>query len=136
ACERDELGSLPEAARSPDVGDAVGGRGSANLLAFLRREDGEGILAALQRDECLRDGRMELRADVALDLGEGFLGAQAGAVGTVARHRVEAVGNDEEVRGERLVGRRDPVVAAAVVALAVVLDSARLGGRYLEPPQQ
>ena len=95
--------------RSPgaaDVRDAVRRRGAAELLALLGRQDREGILAALEGDERLRDRRVELRADVALDLRERLLDAQAGAVGPVAGHRVEAVGDDEEVRRERLVGRR------------------------------
>ena len=79
---------------------------------------------------------MELCADVALDLGQRLVRAEAGAVGPVAGHRIEAVGDDEELRGEWLVGGRDPVVAAAVVALAVVLDGAGLGGGDLEPAQQ
>ena len=109
---------------------------AANLLALLCRQCGERILATLQRDERLRDRRVELCADVALDLRQGLVGAEAGAVGPVAGHRVEAVGDDEELRCERLIGRRDSVVAAAVVALAVVLDRSGLGGRDLEPAQQ
>src|SRR4051794_16199895 len=79
---------------------------------------------------------MELRADVALDLGERLVDAQSRPVGAVARHGVEAVGDDEEVCGKGLVCDGDAVVAAAVVALSVVLDGARLGGRDLEPTQE
>jgi hypothetical protein len=79
---------------------------------------------------------MELRADVALDLGQRFVRAQAEPVRPVARHRVEAVGDDEKVGGQRLVGNRDPVVAAPVVALAVILDGPGLVGGDLETAQQ
>ena len=79
---------------------------------------------------------MELRADVALELRQRLLLAQPGPVRAVAGHRVEAVGHDQEVRGQGLVVRRDPVVAAAVEPLSVKLDGTRLGGRELEAPEQ
>src|SRR5919204_436429 len=59
-----------------------------------------------------------------------------GPVRPVGAHRVEAVRDDQEVRGERELLRGDPVVAAAVVALVVELDGARLGRREVEPAQE
>ena len=50
----------------------------------------------------------------------------------VGRHRVEAVGHDQEVRGQREVGELRAVIARAVVALPVVLDRLRLRGREPE----
>src|SRR5439155_25878537 len=92
--------------------------------------------AGVNGDERLRHRGMELRADVALDLHESFVLAQAGAVWLVRDHRVEAVRNDQEVRGERELLRGDSVVAAPVEALVVQLDGARLGSRELETAQQ
>ena len=132
AGERDQLRALLQVARPRDVRHAVGRGGAAHLLLLLGREQLERVLAATKGDERLRNGGVELCADVALDLGECLLLGKARAIRPVARHRVEAVGHDEEVGGERLVGGRDAVVAAAVEALTVVLDGASLGRRDLE----
>ena len=136
AAERDEIRALFEATGSTDLGHAVRGGGPAELVLLFWGQRGERIVAPLQGHERLRDGGVELRADVPLDLGQRLLGPEACAVRAVARHRVEAVGDDEEVGGERLVLRRDPVVAPAVEALPVVLDCARLSGGELEAPEQ
>src|SRR5439155_15424807 len=56
--------------------------------------------------------------------------------GSLRRHGVEAVGDDQEVRGEREGAAVDPVVALAVVALVMELDGAGLAGRELEALHQ
>ena len=54
----------------------------------------------------------------------------------VGGHRVEAVGDDEEVRRERQVVAADAVIAAAVHSLVMKLDSMCLRGDELEALQQ
>ena len=63
----EELRSLLHVA-GPDERNPVRSRGTADLLDLRRGEDGERIDAALHRHERLRNGGMELRARVALDL--------------------------------------------------------------------
>ena len=79
---------------------------------------------------------MELRADVPRDLRQRRLLTEPWAVGAVGAHRVVAVGDDQEVRGERQLLGRDSVVPAAVEPLVMELDRARLGGRELEAAEQ
>jgi hypothetical protein len=55
---------------------------------------------------------------------------------TIRGHRVEAVGHDQEVRGEWQVGELRAVVARAVVALPVILDRLRLRSRETEALQE
>ena len=70
---------------------------------------------------------MKLRAAPALDLLERFGVRQAAALErTIGGHRVEAVGDDQEVRGERQVVDLRAVVPGAVEPLPVVLDRLRL----------
>src|SRR5207253_7726805 len=103
---------------------------------LLLREDVRGLLTALHRDERLPDRRMELRAEVPLDLRERLVVRQPGPVRTHARHRVEAVRDDEEVRRERQILFADAVVPASVEPLVVELDRARLRRDELEPLEQ
>src|SRR6266852_4833395 len=87
-------------------------------------------------DERLRDRRVELRACVPFDLEQRVLGREPAPVRPVGRHRVEAVGDDQEVRGQRDRRGVDPVVAVPVEALVVVLDRARLVGSEAEAAEQ
>src|SRR5256885_16388332 len=68
---------------------------------FRSREHRARIDTALHGYERLGHGRMELGSRVALDLHQRRLMRQPGPVGTIRRHGVEAVGDDEKVRGER-----------------------------------
>ena len=99
---------------------------AAELRQLLLRKDVRRPLAALDRDEGLGDHRVELRPRVRLDLRESFVTAEAGAKRPLRGHRVEAVGNDQEVRGERKVVAAGPVVAGSVEPLPVILDRLRL----------
>ena len=110
--------------------------GGATQLVLLHRGEGRvGVPSTLNGDERLRNGRMELRADVGLDLGQRLLQAQPRAVRAVRAHRVERVRDDQEVRRQRELLGRKPVVTRAVEALVVVLDGARLCRRELEAAQ-
>src|SRR5881398_1550826 len=62
---------------------------------------------------------MELGAGVALDLLEGRLFGQALAERAIGGHRVEAVGEDQEVGGQGQIVAWNSVVAAAVEAEAM-----------------
>jgi hypothetical protein len=79
---------------------------------------------------------MELRAALPLDLGQGRLAAHGRTERAVGRHGVEAVGEHEEVRGERDRVAGDPVVARAVDPLVVVLDGLGLPGGEAEALEQ
>jgi hypothetical protein len=109
---------------------------TAQLRPLLVREGSQRIGSALERDEGLGDPGMELAARMALDLGERDLRRHPVAVRAVARHRVVAVGHDQEVGGQRNLLRFDAVVAAPVHALVVVLDRARLSQGEAKAAQQ
>src|SRR4029453_1911048 len=79
---------------------------------------------------------MELSTCVPLDLPQSCLGRQAWTVRPVGGHRIEAVGDDQEVRRERQLVSGNTVVAASVDALVVQLDRARLRSDELEALQE
>ena len=133
--EREQLRPLAQVAGARQVWDVVRRGRAAKLLLLLGRQRRVRVLSALEGDERLRDRRVELRADVRLDLRERLLDAQAGPVRPVGAHRVEAVGDDQEVRRERELRGGEPVVARSVEALVVVLDRPGLGRRELEAAQ-
>ena len=111
-------------------------RSTAELVQLGGRQHGRGVDAALDGDKRSCDRGVELRPGVALDLRQGCLVREPRAVGAVRRHRVEAVGDDQEVRREREIFAADAVVARAVHALVMKLDRARLRRHELEPLQQ
>ena len=111
--------------------------GVAQQAQLIRGEDLGRVGATPNGHEGLGDRWMKLGAAPALDLFERFVVSQATALErTIRRHRVEAVGHDQEVRGEWEVGELRAVIARAVVALPVILDRLRLGGREAEALQQ
>ena len=134
--EGEELGALLEVALAGDDSEAVGGRRPPNLGQLRGTECIRRIETALHGHERLPHRRMELRAEISLDLGKRFLVRQSRAVRPLARHRVEAVGDDQEVRGEREILVADTVVPAAVEAFMVELDGACLRRDELEALQE
>src|SRR6266849_558326 len=136
AAEREQLGPLLEIATAGHDAEPVGGGRTADLLELLLRENVRRIQTALHGDERLADRRMELRAEVPLDLCERLVARQPRTIGTLARHRVEAVRDDQEVRRERQVLIADSVVPASVEPLVVELDRTRLGRDELEALEQ
>ena len=79
---------------------------------------------------------MELGAAVSFDFRERFFAGQSRPEGPLGCHCVETVGDDQEMRGQRQGAALDPVVALAVVALVVELDSPGLAGCELEALHQ
>src|SRR5207237_6012393 len=134
--EREELRPVFEGPPAGDQPEPVRRRGAADLLELVRRQDVCRIETALDGDERLSDRRVKLRAEVPLDLCERLLPREPRPVRPLARHRVEAVGDDQEMRGEGKILVADAVVAAAVEALVVELDCARLRRDELEALEQ
>src|SRR4051812_30698441 len=80
----------------------------------------------LPLSECLDDLRIELLAGLREDLLLRGRPAERASVRTVARHRVECVGDGEDARGERNLLAREAIrVAAPVPTLVMRADDAQ-----------
>ena len=135
AAEREQLGSFLQLSWTGEV-DHVLRRSTAEVVELGRRQYGRGVEATLDCDKGSCDRGVELSPGITLDLRQGCLVREPCAVGAVRRHRVEAVGDDQEMGREREIVAADAVVARAVHALVMKLDRARLRRHELEPLQQ
>ncbi len=97
--ERDQFRPLLQFPRAGETDPVRGGR-ATQLAEFLRREHSGGIDTALHCHERLRDGWVELRPGMSLDLEQRRFVREARAIWAVGGHGVEAVGDDQEMRRE------------------------------------
>src|SRR3989442_12225266 len=98
--------------------------------ADVRSGGGELVPDPAQRrlaaGEGLDHGGVELPPGLAVDLRPRLLPAAGCAIGAVARHRIQRVGDGEDPRSERdLLGREPVRIAVAVPALVVRADDAQ-----------
>src|SRR4029077_3610639 len=99
--DSEQLRTVAPVACSRDHREPVRDRSVSELRQLLGIEDCCGLLAAFDSHEGLGYDGMELGAAVSLDLCECFFGREGGPERPFGRHCIEAVGDDQEVRGER-----------------------------------
>ena len=130
----DQLGPVAKLGDAGPAGRAH--RGVSDRSQLLLRQDLFRRKPPPDRREGSGKRGVKLGAGVSLDLGKGFFIREGGAERALGRHRVECVGDDQEVGGEGDVAAVGAVVAGPVQALTVILHGLRLLRGEPEPLEE